>query len=42
VERIWLDWKNRKLIETKWLPVGVEQAANRILSEVQEKTERSV
>ena len=41
LERIWLDWKNEKLIEPKWLPVGVDQAAYRILSEVQEKTERS-
>jgi hypothetical protein len=29
------------LIEPKWLPVGVDQAAYRILSEVQEHTERS-
>ena len=42
LERIWLDWKNRKLIEPKWLPVGVDQAAYRILSEVQEKIERSI
>ena len=42
LERIWLDWKNQKLIEPKWLPVGVDQAAYRILSEVQEKIERSI
>ena len=41
VERIWLDWKNRKLIEPRWLPVGVGDAVYRILSEVKEKTERS-
>jgi hypothetical protein len=41
VERIWLDWKNRKLIEPQWLPVGVGDAVYRILSEVKEKTERS-
>jgi hypothetical protein len=41
LERIWLDWKNQKLIKSKWLPVGVDQAAYRILSEVQEKIERS-
>lgn len=41
LERIWLDWKARQLIEPKWLPVGVDQAAYRILSEVQEKTEGS-
>jgi hypothetical protein len=39
LERIWLDWKNQKLIEPKWLPVGVDQAAYRILLEVHEKTE---
>lgn len=41
LERIWLDWQSRQLLEPKWLPVGVDQAAYRILSEVQEKTERS-
>ena len=42
LEKIWLDWKNQHLIELKWLPVGVEQAAYKILSEVQAKTERSI
>jgi hypothetical protein len=41
LERIWLDWKNQRLIEPTWLPVGVDQAAGKILSEVEEKTERS-
>lgn len=41
LERIWLDWKNQQLIEPKWLPVGVDQAAYRILSEVHTLTERS-
>ena len=41
LERIWLDWKSRQLIEPKWLPVGVDQAAYRILSEVNTLTERS-
>ena len=41
LERIWLDWKNQQLIEPKWLPLGVDQAAYRILSEVQILTERS-
>jgi hypothetical protein len=41
LEHIWLDWKNRQLIEPKWLPVGVDQAAYRILSEVDKITERS-
>ena len=40
--RIWLDWKNQQLIEPKWLPVGVDQAAYRILSEVRTLTERSI
>ncbi len=39
LERIWLDWKNQKLIEPQWLPVGVDQATFRILSVVQEKIE---
>ena len=42
LERIWLDWKSQQLIEPKWLPVGVDQAAYRILLEVQEQTERSI
>ncbi len=42
LERIWLDWKARQLIEPKWLPFGVDQAAYRILSEVHALTERNV
>ena len=42
LERIWLDWKSQQLIEPKWLPVGVDQAAYRILSEVRTLTERSI
>jgi hypothetical protein len=41
LERIWLDWKNQQLIEPKWLPVGVDQAAYRILLQVHALTERS-
>jgi glycosyltransferase involved in cell wall biosynthesis len=41
LERIWLDWKHEKLIEPRWLPVGVDQAAYRILSEVHSLTERN-
>jgi len=41
LERIWLDWKSQQLIEPQWLPVGVGQAAYRILSEVDKLTERS-
>ncbi len=37
VERIWLDWKNQQLIEPKCLPVGVDQAVERILIEVKER-----
>lgn len=42
LERVWLDWKSLQLIEPKWLPVGVDQAAYRILSEIHILTERSV
>jgi len=38
LERIWLDWQERKLIEPKWLPLGVDQAVERILSEIQYKS----
>lgn len=34
LERIWLDWKNHRLIEPKWLPIGVDQAAKQILAKV--------
>ena len=36
LERIWLDWKSQQLIEPQWLPVGVDQAVNQILSKVDE------
>ena len=36
LERIWLDWKNQQLIESKWLPLGVDQAVNKILAKVNE------
>lgn len=38
LERIWLDWRKQQLIEPKWLPIGVDQAAKRILAKVQEIT----
>jgi hypothetical protein len=41
LERIWLDWKSQQLIEPQWSPVGVGQAAYRILSEVDKLTESS-
>ena len=34
LERIWLDWNSQQLIEPKLLPIGVDQAASKILSEV--------
>jgi hypothetical protein len=42
LERIWLDWKTQQLIEPKRLPVGVDQAAYRILLEVKKQAERSI
>ena len=41
LERIWLDWESKQLVVPKGVPIGVDQAAYRILSEVQDKTERS-
>ncbi|MBU3568096.1 glycosyltransferase [Polynucleobacter alcilacus] len=35
LERIWLDWQARSLIEPKWLPLGVDQAVQQILTEIQ-------
>lgn len=37
LERIWLDWQEHRLIEPKWLPLGVDQAVERILSEIEYK-----
>ena len=31
LERIWLDWQARNLIQPKWMPIGVAQAAKMIL-----------
>ena len=36
LERIWLDWKNQQLIESNWVPLGVDQAVNKILAKVNE------
>jgi hypothetical protein len=36
LERIWLDWSAKQLLEPKWLPVGVGQAVERILAKVNE------
>jgi hypothetical protein len=34
LERIWLDWQQHRLIEPKWLPIGVDQAVQQILTEI--------
>jgi hypothetical protein len=35
LERIWLDWQGKHLIEPAWMPIGVDQAVNTILKNVQ-------
>jgi hypothetical protein len=35
LERIWLDWQTKQLIEPLWNPVGVDQAVATILAHVQ-------
>ena len=35
IERIWLDWQGKSLIEPVWRPIGVDQAVNTILTHVQ-------
>ena len=39
LEKIWLDWRERKLAEPKWLPIGVDQAVHKILAEITWKPE---
>lgn len=34
LEKIWLDWKSKKLIQPIWDPIGVDQAVKTILTEV--------
>lgn len=34
LEKIWLDWNSKQLIQPKWWPIGVDQAAYKILSEL--------
>ena len=41
LERIWINWKERKLIEPRWDPLGVDQSAYRILSEIQENIRKN-
>jgi hypothetical protein len=38
LERIWLDWKNKQLIQPAWKPIGVDQAVNTILTHVQNRS----
>jgi hypothetical protein len=35
LERIWLDWQAKSLIEPSWEPIGVDQAVSSILNQVQ-------
>ncbi len=37
LERIWLDWKGKQLIQPTWNPIGVDQAVNTILTQVQNR-----
>lgn len=37
LERIWLDWNGKKLIQPTWNPIGVDQAVKTILTEVQKR-----
>ena len=34
LERIWLDWQSKRLIEPIWKPIGVKQAVNTILAQL--------
>jgi hypothetical protein len=34
LEKIWLDWRNRRLIQPIWRPIGVDQAVSAILNQV--------
>ena len=38
LERIWLDWQKKQLIEPVWKPIGVDQAVNTILTQVQKRS----
>jgi hypothetical protein len=31
LERIWIDWQQKNLMQLAWKPIGVDQAAQRIL-----------
>ncbi len=34
LERIWLDWRQKQLLEPVWKPIGVDQAVSSILSHI--------
>ena len=34
ISRIWLDWKDHKLNQPKWLPIGVDQASKEIMTAI--------
>jgi hypothetical protein len=34
LERIWLDWQQKQLLEPVWKPIGVDQAVSSILSQI--------
>jgi hypothetical protein len=38
LEKIWLDWRNRQLIQPAWKPIGVDQAVSTILTQVQNRS----
>jgi hypothetical protein len=35
LEKIWLDWQSKQLIQPIWQPIGVDQAVVKIINEVQ-------
>jgi hypothetical protein len=35
LEKIWLDWQSKQLIQPIWQPIGVDQAVGKIINEVQ-------
>jgi hypothetical protein len=37
LEKIWLDWKGKQLIQPAWKPIGVDQAVNTILTQVENR-----
>jgi hypothetical protein len=37
LEKIWLDWQDKSLIQPTWSPIGVDQAVSTILTHIQRK-----